>query len=181
MALVVETGSGSATADSYETLANASTYAAARGLTFVITGADEALAEQAMRRATVWLDATYRSRFTGYRRFRRDQALEWPRTGAYDNGPYTSIIAEDEIPIELKHALIEAAVREKATPGTLTPDITPNSIKKSVSVAGAVSVEYAIAGDAVQGQRITMTIVDGILAPLIGSRPSSIFGTAARA
>lgn len=179
MALNVETGTGSPTSESYETIENAAAYAAARGLSFSISGAPAiALAEQAMRRATTWLDGAYRGRFSGWRKNRREQALEWPRSGASDQD--CNAIADDEIPVEIKHATIEAAVRELAKPGSLSPDVTPGKIKKSVAISGAVAVEYAVGAADVQDQRPVMTVVDGILAPLLGSRASSIVGETVR-
>lgn len=179
MTLVVENGTGLPNADSYVSLADANAYAASRGLTFPIAGADATLAEQALRRATVWLDAAYRGRFSGYRKNRRDQALEWPRTGALDAMCPPNPIDPDEVPVEIVQATIEAAVREKASPGVLSPDVTPGKIISEVAVEGAVSVKYATPGS-VQDQRPVATVIDGILASLLGDRVSSLFGVAVR-
>lgn len=165
--LTVEDGSGLADADSYVSLADASSIATSFGLTFAIAGADEVLAEQALRRATAWLDATYRLRFPGWRTRYREQALEWPRQGAYDQNIIPQYIAQDSVPVEIKRACVIAAVREKASVGALSPDVTPGQIKKSVSVEGAVSVDYAIGAGSVADQRPVVTMVDDALASLI--------------
>lgn len=177
MALIVEDGTGMATADSYASLADASAYAAKQGLTFAITGDDEALAEQALRRATIWLDGAYRSRFGGLRKLRRDQALEWPRIGVVDNEGVA--VSPDTVPPEIVKATIEAAVREKADPGSLNPDITTGKIKSSVSV-GEVSVSYAVGSGSAQEQKPFVGVIAGILAPLLGSGMSVLSGEAYR-
>jgi hypothetical protein len=180
MALTVETGAGLADADSYVSLADASSIASSLGLTFPISGADEALAEQALRRATIWVDATYRPRFPGWRTNYRAQALEWPRQGAYDQNVIPQYVPSDEVPIEIKRACVIAAVREKASSGSLSPDVTPGQIKKSVSVDGAVAVEYAI-GSGVADQRPVVTMIDDVLASLLSTgRGATLYGSVTR-
>ena len=178
MALTVEDGTGLADADTYAALATASDYATARGLTFAISGADQTPAEAALRRATTWLDAYVLPRLSGtYRTHQRDQALQWPRSGVVDregNG-----IDSDEIPQEIINACIEAAVREKASPGSLSPDVTPGTVAKRERIEGAVEVEYFRAG-AVADQRPISTVIDDILAPLLGPRATGYSGKAVR-
>lgn len=163
MALIVEDGTGKADADSYVSLSDAASYASSRGLTFVISGGDEAKAEAALRRATSWVDAEYGARFPGSRVNGRDQALQWPRNDAVDASGEE--IASDAVPIEIVRATIEAAVREKASPGSLSPDVTPGKIKTRAKV-GEIEVEYAASGSVTE-QRPVLSVVDGILAPLL--------------
>ncbi|QAZ45949.1 DnaT-like ssDNA-binding protein [Mesorhizobium sp. Pch-S] len=161
--LIVEDGSGLANAESYVSVSDAVAYAAARALTFPASPTDKA--EAALRRATAYIDNTYRTRFPGQRKEFRLQALEWPRVGVVDmNGfPVTS----DEIPVEIVRAACEAAVRELAAPGSLTPDVTPGKVKKRAKV-GDIEVEYAVGGGGVASQQPISPIIDGILAALIG-------------
>ena len=160
MALIIEDGTGKSDAESYVSVADCVTYADNRGLTF--SASTTPLQEQALRRAAVWLDSTYRSRFTGFRTDGHDQALEWPRqSGVYQSEPFGSI-PTDIVPQEIIDAQCEAAVRELATPGGLSPDVVAGKIQKSVTVVGAVSVDYA-ASSGVQSQKPTMTIISGIL------------------
>lgn len=167
---------GAPDADSYADLATATTYADARGLTF--PGDDNAAAEQALRRATGWIDATYRARFPGIRVNGRNQALEWPRGGVVDISGYS--VDYTTIPAEIVKATCEAAVRELAKPGSLSPDIIPGQIKKAVRVEGAVSVEYAVgSADAASQQPVSLRI-DGILASLIVSSPMAYTAMAVR-
>lgn len=198
MALIVEDGTGMTTSESYMTVDEATTYHAARGNgAWTDGGLDEQ--EAALRRATTWIDITHTLLFIGYRTKGRDQALEWPRTSAYvtwpANGPAPiagsipygyyagqwNSIPTNEIPYELKKATAEAALREIVTPGVLFPDIQPNQIIKSVSVAGAVSVTYA--SSSVDQQRTLITIVGALLRPLLdlSAEGGSNFGVGGRA
>lgn len=182
MALTVETGAGLADADSYAALETINAYATSRGLTFVITGGtNEADAEAAARRGTVWLDATYRGRYPGRKANGRSQALEWPRINAYDRQVPPEYLESDEIPQEIIDACCEAAIREKASPGSLSPDVTPGAIVKRERVEGAVEVEYASQGASVASQRPISTVIDDILGSLLGPRSSGLFGKAVRA
>ena len=182
MALILETGAGLSTADSYVSLADASTIATALGLTFAISGADETPAEQALRRATLWLDASYRHLLGGYRTKYRAQALEFPRSGMWDNSPIPQLISSDEIPTEWKRACVIAAVREKASVGSLSPDVTPGQIAKREKVEGAVEVEYFASPGGSMDQRPIVTMIDDALASLLQiSRGGSLFGRVERA
>lgn len=172
MALVVETGTGAADAESYGSVADCAAYAAARGLTFAAIPAPDA--EAALRRATAFIDGK-RGRFPGYRLNGRDQALEWPRTGASDAAG--NAIASNSIPVEIVRATFEAAVRELAKPGSLSPDLTPAIRMKRVK-AGPVETETEYAGGGFNAATSFSTI-ESILAGLLGAR-SAIFGTAVR-
>ena len=160
MALTVTPGS--ATADSYATLAEANTYHTDHGTT-AWTGTD-ALKENALRRAVDWLDFTYRTRFSGSRADDRDQNLEWPRDNAYDIADV--FIVNTEIPIEIKRAQIEAALRELVAPGSLSPDYTASEQLKSLDVFQVVKREFFGGGENVVLP--VLHIVDGILSGLIG-------------
>lgn len=180
MALIVETGTGSSTAESVNTIAEIEAYALARGLSFAITGGTNvADAEAAARRAQVWLNGQYRTRLTGRKLNGRDQAQEWPRVNAYDQQCPPDYLANDEIPVEWKHAHAEAAIREKAAPGALSPDVTLAAAVKREKV-GELEVEYVSQSLSVSSQRPIATVIDDILGSLIGRRSSGLFGKAVR-
>lgn len=160
--MALTTTPGSATADSYATLAETDTYHSDRGNT-AWAGTD-ALKEAALRRAVTWLDSTYLVRFPGYRTDDRDQNLEWPRTNAYDIAG--ELLAVSEIPIEIKRAQMEAALRELVVPGSLSPDFVAAGAVKSESV-GPISQEFFASGGSSSVLPV-IHIVDGILAGLIG-------------
>lgn len=158
----LNTAIGDASSDSYSDLATAATYVADRGLTWPT---DTTLQEQALRRATAWLDGTYAPRWPGTAVNGRSQSLGWPRSGATDVAG--NEIATTEIPIEVIRATIEAAVREAATPGYLTPDITLANrvVKEKVDV---LEVEYADVTNTDAAMPV-VSIIEGILMPLLGS------------
>jgi DNA-binding transcriptional regulator YdaS (Cro superfamily) len=194
MTILVEDGSGFIDSESYVSVDEATQYHADRNNDAWSDG-DAPSWEGALRRATEWIDATYRGRFSGYRTKLRLQALEWPRTSAYYvdavNGPspfyagspaygqWTSIAA-NAIPIELRRATAEAALRELVSPGALRPDVTPGKVLKSVSISGSVSVTYADTSP--QGQKLFASIISDIIAPLLDplSSTSSMFGSSSR-
>lgn len=74
MALIVESGEGLPDADSYVSVADCTTYAAAHNLTFTGTESEQ---EAKLRRATQYLDAEYT--YKG-EQLTASQALAWPRT-----------------------------------------------------------------------------------------------------
>lgn len=162
MALFVETGSGSATAESYSSVSDADTYLAARGQTLwsPLSTSDK---EAALRRATDFMQQAYRVRWSGTRSS-ATQALDWPRwnvplkdvPGGYGSGPaYYSSAA---IPPEVKSACIALAL--KAAAGDLAPDIEPQTLSEKV---GPIEVTYA------EGSRQTVKYqaIDNMLAPYL--------------
>jgi len=168
MSLIVEDGTGLLTSESYATVASTVAYAATRGLEF--DGPDDDT-EAALRRATTWIDARYRSGFTGYRVNRRNQALEWPRHDAYDaNDNY---VAYNALPQEIVRATQEAAIRELAEPGSLSPDLTVGQTMKRVKV-GPIEIDYDSSSAAYDNRPIS-TVIDDILSTLL-SYPSGSGG-----
>ena len=188
MTLSVEIGAGSATSESYLSVADFKTYALSN-YAVTDTVADDAI-EQALRRATRYVDGRYRHRFLGYRTFAFSQALEWPREGVVLNwlpegATYAywlgysavagQILANNVIPQMLKDAVSEAAIRELADPGTLTPDRTPARQVLQQTV-GPITTVYAN----VATTRPVVTVIDEILSPLL-SKISSYSGSLVRA
>lgn len=170
MSLTVEDGTGRPNADSYVSVDDATAYHAARGNTGWATAgssdggqspASFAAQEAALRRATTFIDATYRGRFPGYPLKGRAQALEWPRSGAYvvvpDNGRSEGLlyhgnreyafvdgiyqIPTNQVPREINAAVCEAALRELVKPGSLAPDLKRGGAIKSAG-AGSARVEF---------------------------------------
>lgn len=162
MALI--TTPGDLTANSYASLVEASAYHSARGNT-TWTGSD-ALKEAALIRATQWLDGRYGDQWPGIRWKLRGQALDWPRVEAYDrDGTYVDI---ETIPPEVVNATCEAALRELITPNGLSPDVTPADAKVLVQV-DSLRWQNLRASAGVEDMTLTLTAVDRLLAPLIGS------------
>ena len=130
MSLVVEDGTGLSTAESYVSVADADTYHALWG-NAGWTGST-AVKEVALRRAARYLDATYGQTWQGSR-VNSDQALNWPRFGAYTREGFN--IGSDALPASLVTACAEMALL------ALSEDIYPD-----LSGTGVVSSESASVG-----------------------------------
>jgi hypothetical protein len=162
MTLEVETGSGSATAESFASVADCDTYFSLRGLS-IWTGLVTAEKEQALRRATDYMQQTYRDSWTGLRTS-STQALDWPRwsvpvrdlPGGYGTG--NAYFPNNAVPSEVKTACIMLAI--KAAAGELAPDLS--SQVASVKV-GPIEKTYF------QGtrQQVKYQAVDNLLAPFL--------------
>ena len=150
--MALNTTPGDQDADSYFTLEEGADYAAKKGLSFPISPAEPA--EQAARRGTAWVDATYRPRFMGAA---TDvwQNLEFPRVGVIYRG---QPLDDDVIPKQIKEAAIEAAIRELANPGSLSPDRQRGGAIKELK-AGSVDITFADNAPI----ETTFTAIDGLL------------------
>ncbi|KAG1322096.1 hypothetical protein G6F63_013518 [Rhizopus arrhizus] len=103
--------------------------------------------------------------FPGVRTAGRGQPNEWPRTGAvdYDGDP----IQPDEVPDEVERGAYEAALRELASPGSLSPDYVATEAVTKEKV-GPIEVTYADSTAAGQvPNRPVVPAIDEILAPLL--------------
>jgi hypothetical protein len=141
MALLVEDGTIVAGAESLASVADADLYHTNRGNTSW-TGVT-ATKEAALRRATDYMQQTYRQRWKGYRKD-AVQALDWPRTFVYLEefvhgavGTFPFLVPDTIVPLEVKNACCELALR--ALSGELSPDIGRQAISKAV---GPIRVEY---------------------------------------
>jgi hypothetical protein len=154
MALIVETGAGVSNADSWVSLANATTHFANYGGFW--TGADAAK-EQALRRAALWLSTFIR--WNGAKAYTGNM-LAWPRIGMMDCDGNS--IAENTIPPQIVMAQLAAASAELQSPGILTPSITPGAQTKREKV-DVIEVEYMTPKD--------MGFPDSTYDPLMQLRP----------
>lgn len=105
--------------------------------------------ESALTRGSDYVDQRYRERlasgkwasmFSGVRTDGRSQDREWPRTGATDYEG--SEIGTSETPTEVENATYEAALREAAEPGSLSPDYTMTG-QVTQETVGPITVKYA--------------------------------------
>lgn len=134
MVLTPETGSGTAGANTYATVAELRVFAEARGQTVPQASAD---CEAMLIRAMDYL-LGFESRWKGCR-VKKDQPLAWPRVGACQHG-YP--IDYDTIPQELKNAQMALAIEAKAADllPTRTPE-KPGGIKRDT--IGPLTQEFA--------------------------------------
>lgn len=164
MPLIVETGTGSASADSYASLAQADAYHAAFGGS-AWTGSD-ALKESALRRATRYLDGRYRARYSGTK-CTRTQALEWPRFAAEESG---WAVDTNAVPKAVQNATIEAALRELVSPGSSSPDVSNGAVLSETVTAGPVSTSTTYANNGRSGPDASapvFLVLDQLLGGLI--------------
>jgi len=124
--IVVETGTGSATANSYVSEADCTTYATDRGITITGTVAD--LLIQAM-------DYIESKNFIGDK-LTEAQALQWPRYGVYIDRFY---VDSDTIPQLLIDALCEVAISIDGGTNPLST-LGRETIREKVDV---IEVEYS--------------------------------------
>ena len=158
MSLVIESGSGSATAESYISVESASAYFTARGVTTwdaLDTGEATAAREQALRKATDYIDSHYQ--WKGCRVYPTVQALDWPRYGVWAKEEY---VDDDEIPEPLKRACAELAL--KSASDDLLADQTQGVVKEKV---GVIEVEYSEHSPA----RVRYSFIDAMLRPYLNS------------
>lgn len=162
MALVVETGAGLANAESYVSVADATTYHANRGNAAWAALATDTIREQLLRKATDYMLAVYRPRWAGYRNT-TTQALDWPRSEvAMRDGPgmgiTVSYYANDAVPAAVANACADLAL--KASSAALIPDETQAVKSKQV---GSVKIEYQDYSRATR----TYRAIDNLLSPLL--------------
>lgn len=161
MALIVETGTGSAAAESYCSVAYFLSYHAARGnaAAAVLT---TAATEEALRRATDYMLQTYRSRWQGYRRI-NGQALDWPRTGIVID--QFVIVDFNIVPIEVQNACAELAL--KASTATLLADTEQQVLREKI---GPLEFEY----DKSSPQTKRYKSIDAMLTPYLCGSNSGV-------
>ena len=154
MTLIVEDGSGLSTAESYISAADASTRHTNLGNTnCALLTSDEM--EQALRRATVYMEQAYRERWQGYVQH-LDQALSWPRNSVVIDG--WRWIATDIVPAEVANACADLAL--KAAAGDLNADLTRGVVRKKV---GPLETEF----DRYSPQSTRYVAINMMLAPFL--------------
>lgn len=133
MTLIVEDGTGLSTAESYISVADADTRHTNNGSTLWPGTLTTAEKEEALRRATIYMEGAYRLRWRGTRLLRA-QALSWPRYGAIVDG---WDISSDVVPTEVANACADLAL--KAAAGDLAADLTRGVVREKV---GPLETEY---------------------------------------
>lgn len=159
MALTVETGSGSPTADSYNSVDEVTTHFDAFGITPTGWAAlTTAVKEQHCRKATDYLDTKFQGRWRGSKAA-LDQALSWPRYGVLNDDGWA--IDHNTVPAAIKKAHAELVARSVAS--GLNADITaPSGAIQSKRVkVGSIEIATAYQGGA--SQRPVYDVVIGLL------------------
>ncbi len=152
MTLIVEDGTGLATAESYVSVADAGTRHTNLGNT-AWTGTD-AVKEAALRRATQFMLQRYRGRWQGTR-INSTQALDWPRSWVVVDG---YAVDADIVPVDVANACADLAL--KALSETLNADLERGVVRDKV---GPLETEY----DAYSPQAKRYPAIDQALAPFL--------------
>lgn len=141
MALIVEDGNGLVNAESYISVADATTYHANRGNADWVAIASDTIREQLLRKATEYMMAVYRLRWAGYR-YNSTQALDWPRLCV----PILDTITANQFPQYVDFNIVTVAVKNacaelalKANAEALMADLGQGVIREKVDV---IEVEY---------------------------------------
>lgn len=142
MAFVPEDGSGLSTANGYVAVVFVDAHHTERG-NAGWTGIDS-LKEQAIVRATDYIDQRFGQKFRGFRRT-KGQALEWPRLDAFDDDDfaYSSV---DVIPRQLQKACAEYALRAMDII-QLAPDPQLPFSTRDVTAEGSTQLSSAEVGE----------------------------------
>nr|WP_019365259.1 DnaT-like ssDNA-binding protein [Pseudomonas luteola] len=158
----------------YGTLEQANAYNEARGYAW---SGDDAAKEAALLRASVYIDGRYvkrfpsgryESMFPGVKTGGRSQERAWPRTGAVDYEG--NVIPSDEVPQEVLAAVAEAAWRELANPGSLSPDYVPSKLVKRQKV-DVIEREFFEPGELGSAPSTpVVSVIDNLIAPVLIAR-----------
>jgi len=136
MAFVVETGAGLSNSNSYASVASADSYFADRGEASWAALTTTAK-EQALVKATDYLEQTYRQSWKGFRVL-STQALSWPRLEVVvDNFP----VAANIVPTAVARACMEMAIRASAGED-LIADLGQQVIREKVDVIETTYAEF---------------------------------------
>lgn len=161
MALTVETGTvQDETPDSYASISDLDTYIARWHDDSTWTGLSAGAKERSALRGTRFVDA---HTFIG-QRTDPDQSLAWPRAwvGSIDG----RIIASNEIPREIKEAMMEAALRD-AQGESLFPDHDGGTIRSESKQVGDLSTSTQYARSKRAGK--TFEAIRALLRPFLQS------------
>lgn len=164
MAFIVEDGTGLSTATSYESVAGADAYVSEFMNSNASWAGDATAKQNALIIGTAYLDNRYRLRWEGCRTF-REQALAFPRMHICDYDGYA--VDANSVPVLVKRATVEAAVRFLTSGVVLEPDdLTADGSVKRLSQRFDVfsrSIEYVGA----KGTQPTFSKIDRLLGYLV--------------
>lgn len=154
MALIVEDGTVVAGAESYITVANATTYFSNRGIATWAALASDTVREQALRKATDYMVQAFKGRWKGLI-VEEAQALDWPRTGVFVDG-YE--LDSDSVPEQVQRACAELAL--KASAADLLADQEQLIVREKI---GPIETEY----DKYSPQAKRYPVIDKMLGPYL--------------
>jgi hypothetical protein len=148
----------------YGTDANLKAYWDAAGYTYAADAPFAALRQ----RGSAYIDAAYGLRFTGQPADGAEQERAWPRVGA---SAFGSALTTTTVPLRVVNASYEAAYIELKRPGSLSVVTDPAKRVKRQKV-DTIEREFFEPGKTTNifaPDAPVSTIIEGLLAPLIGS------------
>lgn len=168
MALVIEDGTGKPDSNSYVTVAQARSYALARGVTLP---ADDAQAEALLIQAMDYLEAQ-RGRYQGTKTYPGVQALQWPRVGVIIDCDYS--LPDNVIPTELKNAQMQLSM-EVFNGLVLLPSSDGRVVKREK--VDVIETEYMTGQDLGASGSLgpSFPAVDALLEPLFNACGGGFF------
>jgi hypothetical protein len=162
MSLIVEDGTGKADAESYISVADATTYHTNMGNRDAWGSiGNEAAKEAVLRQATSFMSNRYFEQWMGYGT-NLTQRLDWPRIGVYTRN--RNVVANNAIPDQIKAACAELALR--AASGELEPDMQQAVKREKI---GPIEVEY----DQYSPDTPTYLRIDAMLAEFLSAGGAS--------
>ena len=160
--LVVEDGTGLANANSYVSVADATTYHSIRGNGDAWSNIDDQAS--ALIIATDYMEQVYRLRWAGMR-VTATQALSWPRAyvplpdAPYGYGSWAAYVPYNVVLQQAKDACSILAL--KSVSGELAPDLARATLSERV---GDIEVTY----DKSSPQYVRYRVIDLLLSPYFG-------------
>lgn len=143
MTLIVETGSGSSTAESYLSVADADAFHAKAGDPAAWASATTTEKEIALRQATQYIDDRYARQWRGHR-VQQAQALRWPRYGDADDDGFA--LDGTSIPQKLKDAVATVALEILGGASPFVTETTPGDLTAKSITVGSISISKSFAG-----------------------------------
>ncbi len=138
MAFTVESGNGEEDSTSYVSVEYADGYHTDLNNTaWTAETVTDEMKQFALMRATAYIDSRWQGQWRGTRLL-STQALQWPRSEAYDNDDF----ALTGVPSYLAKLTCEIALIQLTDPTVLNSSISNGGGTKRVTVAGAVTEEY---------------------------------------
>jgi hypothetical protein len=159
MTLVVEDGTGLSTAESYISVADTDAYLTSIGDPGAWSAVSTQNKEIALRKATAWIDNTFRKKWKGTRA-NASQALAWPRANVEDQDGFA--VESTSVPTVVERATAEAAYRFVTT--NLDADISSENVgvTGTMDKVGPLQTEVKYVGGVTIGDKEYVKI-DGLL------------------
>lgn len=148
-------------------------FLASNGYTLPVGAPASAVLRQ---RGSAYLDGLYGARLAGAPTDGLAQERAWPRTGAT---AYCTTVPSDLIPVQWVNASYYAALHEAENPGSLAVAASAaGAVRREREKVDVIETEkeyFAGSGDAAKDATVTLSAVEGLVAPFLISELTSGF------